>query len=266
MQTDLNKYKRYLIAKNNRPGTIKLRVIAANKFMSSLPGSGVIDEDSVYDFIYSLSNYATNTRNVYITGLKIFLDWKKSTGSLANESIDFTIPSKLRGKPRPIPESDFTYCLRSAPPKLYLAFCLAGYAGLRRAEICELKTEDMVRVGQRYHLIVKGKGEKERSIPASPKLYEAIKGYGGSDYLVSKNRDGMKISANSLGLAVTKYMHEHNMRWRLHSFRHRFASQVYLETKNIRLVQELLGHSSLTATQIYTSYIDEAGFDAIDNL
>jgi len=50
-----------------------------------------------------------------------------------------------------------------------------------------------------------------------------------------------------------------------HTFRHTFATDLYRETKNIRLVQKALGHSDLSTTMIYTHVVDEELEEAMNN-
>jgi len=68
------------------------------------------------------------------------------------------------------------------------------------------------------------------------------------------------LTPTQVGRLVSKWLPEG---YSTHSLRHRFASQVHSQSKNLRAVQTLLGHASLATTQIYTSVGSEELSDAV---
>lgn len=133
--------------------------------------------------------------------------------------------------------------------------------GMRRAELIQLK-ESQVDHGQRV-LRILGKGNKERLIPVSVTLLQHI-----SEYLTEKrrtlpsadtnfvlvNEKGKKLTPNRVYQTVVKYLGAvTSLAVRSpHVMRHSFATHLANAGADLNAIKELLGHSSLAATQIYT--------------
>ena len=121
--------------------------------------------------------------------------------------------------------------------------------GIRRAELANLKVENIDFVRSRV-TVVAGKGQKDRVIPISESLREDLarlcEGRGDSDSVFGLNY-------RSLGMKIKEWADKAGVPIHTHSFRHYFATKLVEKGANIRVVQELLGHSSLNTTQVYLS-------------
>jgi len=107
---------------------------------------------------------------------------------------------------------------------------------------------------------VMGKGRKERIVPVGVKAIEALKAYlegrgivEGEDPLVI-NSWGGRLTARSIGRLIKKYSRHSGIFRKVspHSLRHTFATHLLDAGADIREIQEMLGHSSLSTTQRYT--------------
>jgi integrase/recombinase XerC len=144
-------------------------------------------------------------------------------------------------------------------------------AGLRVSELTGLNLADMDR-GEKI-LRVRGKGNKERIVPYGGKAQEALEAYwpvreqlllqaglgkrrrGPShSEAIFLNYAGRRLTQRSVGRIVKKYVRLANMNWDLHphSLRHAFATHLLADGADLRAIQELLGHRSLSTTQKYT--------------
>jgi integrase/recombinase XerD len=132
--------------------------------------------------------------------------------------------------------------------------------GVRVAELCNLKKSD-VNLEQKY-IKVKGKGSRERVIQVCSReifivLEEFIELFhppqSGNIYFFI-NRLGHRLSEQSVRFVIKKYarLSEINKDVTPHMFRHTFATLLLEEGVDIRYIQQLLGHSTITTTQIYT--------------
>jgi integrase/recombinase XerC len=144
-------------------------------------------------------------------------------------------------------------------------------AGLRVSELTGLNLIDIDQ--QERVLRVRGKGDKERIVPYGSKAQEALEKYWpvreqllthvSARYArvemphaqaVFLNYAGRRLTQRSVGRIVKKYVRLVNINWDLHphSLRHAFATHLLADGADLRAIQELLGHQSLSTTQKYT--------------
>jgi integrase/recombinase XerC len=145
-------------------------------------------------------------------------------------------------------------------------------AGLRVSELTGLNFAD---IDQKERVLrVRGKGDKERIVPYGLKAQEALEKYWPlREHLflqassargrhhqtphaeaVFLNYAGRRLTQRSVGRIVKKYVRLVNVNWDLHphSLRHAFATHLLADGADLRAIQELLGHQSLSTTQKYT--------------
>jgi integrase/recombinase XerC len=132
-------------------------------------------------------------------------------------------------------------------------------SGLRVSEAAGLNVDD---VNTREGLVkVRGKGRKERLLPIGSKAVDALKSYLVEKILLKKrnsalflNRRGGRLSERGIRRIVVKYAKLSGIDGKMgpHTLRHSFASHLLQDGADLRVIQELLGHSSLSTTQKYT--------------
>lgn len=141
-------------------------------------------------------------------------------------------------------------------------------AGLRVSELTGLNLVDMD-LKERVVRVI-GKGRKERIVPYGEKASEALSLYwperekllransrqpaGTNPEAIFLNYMGGRLTQRSVGRIVKKYVRLVNINWDLHphSLRHAFATHLLADGADLRAIQELLGHQSLSTTQKYT--------------
>ncbi len=128
--------------------------------------------------------------------------------------------------------------------------------GVRVSELCNLKYTDID--FSRERIKVFGKGGKERIIHICQKsIWDILKRYNSifrPNTFFFINRLGNQMSSQSVRLLIKKYVTLSNINKKItpHTFRHTFATLLLEENVNIKYIQNLLGHSSIVTTQIYT--------------
>ncbi len=145
-------------------------------------------------------------------------------------------------------------------------------SGLRVGEIAELKSDD---INTAEGLVkVRGKGKKERILPIGSKAVAAIKLYTAEKMLLKKkdmamflNNRGARLTDSGIRRVVVKYSRLIGINGRTgpHTLRHTFASHLLQAGADLRVIQELLGHSSLSTTQKYTHIDITHLMDVYDN-
>lgn len=134
--------------------------------------------------------------------------------------------------------------------------------GIRVSELCRLTPETFSIAGEQLRLLIFGKGSKERVIevdmPESVKVIERYLRVFESEIEASScilvNRDGRALSTQSVRQIVNRYTKLADLPLHItpHMFRHTFATSLLEAGVDIRYIQSLLGHSSISTTQIYT--------------
>ena len=135
--------------------------------------------------------------------------------------------------------------------------------GIRVSELVELNLADIDFEGE--CLRVRGKGRRERVAPISPTALQAIRRYldmRAADSRSSNfdpnalyvNKHGQRLSTRSVRRKLDKYLMEAGLDPSIspHTLRHSFATHLLNNGADLRSVQQLLGHQSLSTTQIYT--------------
>jgi len=131
--------------------------------------------------------------------------------------------------------------------------------GLRVGELCALSRDDMRLPAEGWGLLqVVGKGRRMRRLPINRPAADALLAYladrEDAESALFLNRSGGRFSVRGIALLVNRYLLAAGVTDRSgpHLLRHTFATHALRARPNLRAVQELLGHSSVTTTQRYT--------------
>jgi len=135
--------------------------------------------------------------------------------------------------------------------------------GIRVSELVGLNVADVDSVGQCVR--VRGKGKKQRTTPMGPTALAAIRKYldlrradpratDSDAEALFVNKHGQRLSTRSVRRKLDKYLAEAGLDPTIspHTLRHSFATHMLNQGADLRSVQELLGHQSLSTTQVYT--------------
>jgi tyrosine recombinase XerC len=134
-------------------------------------------------------------------------------------------------------------------------------SGLRLAELAALDVKDVDPIGETVRVM--GKGSRERIVPVGGLALEALSRYRHQANVRSGplflNKSRKRLGHRSIWLLLKKYVREAGLPASLspHKLRHSFATHLLDNGADLRSVQSLLGHASLTTTQIYTHVTTE---------
>ena len=146
-----------------------------------------------------------------------------------------------RYEPRPVTEQQLRRIM-DVGGRIREWAVMGAYAGLRRAEIAAVHSDDVTDLG----LMVKGKGRKVRRVPIHPILAAELHRVSG--YAFPGRFPGEHVNPDYVANRLEQVLPKP---WTTHSLRHRFATQAYQACKDIRMVQQLLGHASIQTTVGY---------------
>ncbi len=187
-----------------------------------------------------------------LTAIKAFYRWAVVDRGYID--IDPAAAIKLRGgKTEPgktCDEVTYARALKTAKddPEVRLMLLLMGEAALRCAEVATCKGSAIDESGR--WLTVLGKGDKTRSVPIKPHLRDAIAERGpGYTFPGGRGREVKPghITPGNVGVRVSRLVRPYSA----HGLRHMAAWNVYRNTRDLEAVRQVLGHNSLTTTQIY---------------
>lgn len=222
--------------------------------------------------------YARSTIARKVSSIRSFLRFLKGQGFLENNTWELvSIPKKEKRLPKFLYADEALDLLEK--PERY------SYIGLRDKAILEVLYGTGIRVSELAgldlssidaedgYLKVKGKGSKERILPLGSYALQALAIYltKSRPFLEERNQEkdknaalflnrfGQRLSVRSVGRLVHKYGLKISSSCNLspHVLRHSFASHLLNAGADLRAVQELLGHVSVSTTQIYTHITKE---------
>ncbi|MDD3435822.1 MAG: tyrosine recombinase XerD [Candidatus Gastranaerophilales bacterium] len=208
-------------------------------------------------------NYSPSSVIRKIASLRGFFKWLcASEICVQNPTLTLEQPKIPRKLPKVMTISEIENILRENLNKTQRLIVELLYGcGLRVSELVNLKTND-IDLSASY-LKCRGKGSKERLVPMGSKAKEALKNYfEHRDFLIKKyNLETKNLFIMDTGRFLTRqdvynFIHEQGKKIHKnispHTLRHSFATHLLENGADLRIVQELLGHSDVSTTQLYT--------------
>lgn len=184
-----------------------------------------------------------------ISAMRSFCAYVNDQGEKVSLKADDSIkvPASL---PKPVSDAHIKEALSHAPLNERVIVTLLYTLGLRISELASLELSEISDEWVR----VMGKGQKGRDVPVLASSYSLMKKY------IDETRpqrflfesEGGRLSENSLRYLVTKCFKRVGLKVTPHQLRHSYATALLNNNARIADVSELLGHASMSTTQIYT--------------
>ncbi len=254
-------------------------------FLKYFPNIKTVDDlnDELIDnFIYeqSLNDLKSSTISRRISTIKnffLFLENEKIATNLVKEVI---LPKKEKHIPTFLSIGEIKNLLSvfdETKPTEYRdkTMVLVMYsAGLRVSELINLEKRSIN--FEEKLITLKGKGNKERFVPLNYIALEYLNNYlsqnknnkvfSKSKYLFINKKDGKPLTRQYFFVELNKYAKRAGIDKKIspHTLRHSFATHLLENGADLRVVQELLGHSKIETTQIYTHLSTKKILDALD--
>jgi len=264
---------------NLSPHTVLAYIRDINQFMEFVKSKGSLFEnpqriDPAFARSYlrwlELKNFSKKSVARKISSCRAFFRYLFREGKIKLNPFEHILTPKL-GKRLPsflYPE-EVVKLLNAVDLKLKngtrdLAILELIYAsGMRVGEVAKVRIENIdLESGE---VLVQGKGDKERVVLIGSHAISSIKKYLDArksitdEKILFLGRGGSKLTSRSMERMVRKYARKAGLSKRVtpHTLRHSFATHLLSGGADLKMVQELLGHSSLSTTQIYTHITKE---------
>ncbi len=277
MQNYLDEYSNYLaVEKGLSKNTLESYRRDLNKFTAYLSKLDVNDpalvgKTEINGFLMVLknNNSASSTISRTIASLRSFFTFLVQEGYLDNNpALDLESPKIEKKLPRVLTTDEIDRLL--GQPKL------AEHKGLRDKAMLELLYASGIRVSELIdlnlsdfdplvgYLRCRGKGQKERIVPIGSVAINYVNEYmsgarsrlckSNGETALFVNQHGNRMTRQGFWKILKKYALKSNINGEItpHTIRHSFATHLLENGADLRSVQEMLGHSDITTTQVYT--------------
>ncbi len=230
----------------------------------------LVSRNHIREFVSVLLRTGFSKRSVErkLSCLRTFFKYLKRLGIIEkNPMLGIRNPKRDQYLPDVLPEKKLNEFLDSWRPETLNDFRdkaiieLMYSCGLRASEVVELKWESL-REKER-ELKVLGKGRKERIVPVGEKALQALNSYkeallkekGNLKDYIFVNKFGNKLTRRALWDIINKRFETLARLYGVHphALRHSFATHLLNHGADLRAIQELLGHKSLSTTSVYTN-------------
>lgn len=275
----LEGFAQYLVNERNAsPHTVKGYLHDVAGFERYLAGQGIPLERATHLMVRGYLgvlavDLGAASRGRALASIRAFFRYRIRTGQAEASPAKLVKSPKLPKRlPKPVPIDELLAILETPSAKTVLGlrdraiFHVLYGGGLRVSELCALELKDLD--GKAALVRVMGKGSKERLCPLNPKALEALQAYlarrgellakvraGQAPEAIFLNYRGGRLTARSIARHLDKHVLACALARKVspHALRHSFATHLLAGGADVRSIQELLGHASLSTTQKYTA-------------
>lgn len=252
-EDDLNQCMDYVSKQFDESDPVSLSALYIRSWLASLKDDGISSK--------SINRKISSLKSFFKYHLRIGNITETPMGQVNSPRVGKKLPMYVEQKDMKVllDDIDFPDTWKGKTDRLLLA--VFYHTGMRLAELVNLKERHVNFAGKTIKVI--GKGNKERIIPVSAELIEAIGMYismkeatiesPDRDFLLI-NEKGKKLYYKSVYLSVKEHLQMVTTisKKSPHVLRHSFATHLMNNGADLNSVKELLGHSSLASTQVYT--------------
>lgn len=262
----LSQYRTHLTRRHLAGSTINRYLTDLRAFARWLDPTPITEatRDQIEVFLDGRDLDAARTRYRWLSELHRFYAWAVAHEKMAvDPTLQIERPRLSRLLPRPIGDDDLARAIEVAGPLMKAWLTLAAYGGLRCAEIATLDRAGL----QPSSMRIVGKGGHERVVPLHPQIREALAGVSLSrSGPVFRRKDGRPFTAKEVSRRLSAYLEGIGVDATGHQARHAFGTRAYRHSKNLRAVQELMGHADPSTTASYAAVDADDVAGVIDSL
>lgn len=258
----LDKYERWMRSWGAAEKTIEARTRTARTLLDDWPDLRDVTTEHLSDWLSrDMSGWS---RYTYHGHLKALFLWLTDEGLVdSNPTLRLKKPQHPTLAPKPLSIAEHDRALSAATGNVQAWLLLAFLAGLRAHEIAKLAGQDV----QEDYIYVRGKGGKEAFIPTHPALWTLAQEYPRSGWWFPSPKHDGHISGDTVTIVTGRLFRRVGITTgSIHRARHSYATTLLRAGTNVRVVQELMRHSSLATTAAYCQVDDDERRRAINGL
>jgi integrase/recombinase XerD len=226
------------------------RLKFARRIATTWPNPATVT-DSDLQLLLADDTYSTWTRLTYLAHLRSLFGWLTETGRIdLDPTIGLRRPKHPTGRPRPLTVLETQRARAAAPDDLRALLLLGLFAGLRAHEAAKIHSRDVSQTG----LFVVGKGGREDVLPTHPLIWAEAQRRDG--YWFPGGHGGVHLTSRRVSTRTTELFASLGIEGSFHRCRHFYGTQLLRAGVNIRVVQTLMRHASLSTTAAYLG-VDE---------
>lgn len=237
----------HLRAQGRSEGTIALYARYVTRMLTTLGMAPIEVSWADLETWLAAHQWKASTRKSAVTALHGFFSWLQESGLRTDDPArGLTAPRQPAPCPKPMPEATLAHGLDCSDGEVWWMLRLLATTGLRRAEAAKLHRDDVAGGWAR----VTGKGGRTRRVPVPPDVEAWIATRPG--WVFPSPRSDGPITPDAIGKRCRRATGMSP-----HTLRHRYATQAYRATHDLRSVQRLLGHASVATTERYVAWNDD---------
>jgi integrase/recombinase XerD len=238
------------------PNTIRNYTHHLQRFLATIGSNQEVSEENILTYAHHLATsnkHSASYQNMAINAIRFYqqIILGKAMPRLKVR------PKPERKLPNVLSESEVLALLKSVEnPKHRCILSLIYSAGLRISEVTALEINDLD-PARGVIQIRQSKGKKDRQVPLSEKIYIQIMNYISiyrPEHLLFEGQMGAEYSTRSIQNVFARALKKSGITKiaTVHTLRHSFATHLLEKGTDLRIIQEILGHSSSKTTEIYT--------------
>lgn len=251
-----------------QPTTIEQRELQLSLFASQCGPLAEVQPQRIEEWLDTRRNrqgdpISGKTRSCWLTTIAALYDWAIRVDRLTVNPVKKIVRPRLHPRgPRPISEKALARALDAASGVLKCWITIEALEGLRCQEVAYLAAEDVDR--DRMTLFVsRGKGGKERRLPLHPDVVRVLDETPG---LPTWGRLWPDANPSKVSQRINRHLRRLGIKDTAHSLRHHFGTRVYKQSKDLRLTQSLMGHSSPQTTAGYADFDQDQALGVVSGI
>lgn len=274
---EINIFKNYLQTEKGYPETtVRTYIDSITEFINLININNItnISKTNIRHYLQIIKDEKLNsptTRNKKLSAIRAFFRFllkdnlinEDPTTTIENCKTEKRLPKVLsKNQIQKLYDQTNENGLRPLRDKVIIDLFFA--TGIRISELINIRLNQL-NLKDRF-IIIFGKGQKERFCPLDDKIIELIK-----IYLITRKNNGIKsvylfngikdktthLDVSTVRKIIYRYGNKAEIEIKPHTLRHTFATELCNNGADIRVIQEMLGHSDIRSTQIYTKVNNE---------